>query len=281
MSPTAAYWGPAISSSATACSALRVVDSPAGRFMVSCSFVGRCLGLTAGRGTGGLIRSRPIPRDGRLWGGSRRPRTPGELVSKGCASARSGFVSCFLARDEVSPGIAPDVGGQPVGGWFGADHDEHRACRFLDESQHPTTPQVVHQRRWTQVSPERTQGTHSWVSAVSTRIMSRWPHRVTAGFAAALHRELEVLHQSHYLLPGCGPDGRNWRGRVWQSRCGRRNQSSSASWSMQSRAGPSAANSSFMAASRSSAALTRMPVAPHCRANSAQSGLRSEVCHTG
>ena len=57
--------------------------------------------------------------------------------------------------------------------------------------------------------------------------------------------------------------------------------SSSASCSTHSRAGPSAANSSVIAASSWSRRSTRMPVAPHSRAYAAKSGLTSEVCQTG
>src|SRR5947207_5663340 len=57
--------------------------------------------------------------------------------------------------------------------------------------------------------------------------------------------------------------------------------SSSASCSTCRSAGPSAANSSVMAASRWSRRSTRIPVAPQSRAYCAQSGLTSEVCQTG
>ena len=183
-------------------------------------------------------------------------------------------------RSSGIPGIPPDFVRQPVGRRLATDHDEHCACRFLDESQHPTTPQVVHQRRWTQVSPNRTHGTHSSVGAVSTRIMPRWLHRVPPAL-----RQRCIANLRFSTSPStCSQvrDGRSeWRGVVAQPLRDRRDQSSSASCSTQSRAGPSTSNSSFIAASRSSAALTRIPVAPHCRANSAQSGFRSDVCHTG
>src|SRR6266545_915006 len=65
------------------------------------------------------------------------------------------------------------------------------ACLFLELSQQPTWPQLIHSRRWTHVSPSSRHSLQPLPLGVTTSIWSRCVQTVTFGLLGVCHSLLD------------------------------------------------------------------------------------------